>query len=83
MLNHLFSGSEGFAKSVRISAGLNSGLLVVANLLMRKRLPPKEGSKIPFADFARDLPYVILVIGYVLPYHVASRPLLNPRAAEA
>lgn len=42
MLNHLINRKLGFANSVRVSAGLNSGLLLIANLLMRTRLPPQS-----------------------------------------
>ncbi|KAG1876305.1 major facilitator superfamily domain-containing protein [Suillus subluteus] len=41
MLNNLINGRLGFANGVRASAGLNSGLLLIANLLMRTRLPPQ------------------------------------------
>ncbi|KAG2357323.1 major facilitator superfamily domain-containing protein [Suillus spraguei] len=41
MLNHLINGKLGFANGVRASAGLNSGLLLIANFLMRTRLPPQ------------------------------------------
>ncbi|KAG2031420.1 MFS general substrate transporter [Suillus americanus] len=41
MLNNLINGRLGFANGVRASAGLSSGLLLIANLLMRTRLPPQ------------------------------------------
>lgn len=41
MLNNLINGRLGFANGVRASAGLISGLLLIANLLMRTRLPPQ------------------------------------------
>lgn len=64
MLNHLFSGPSSFARGVRISAALNSSLLIIANLMMRTRLPPKKvRSRIPFTEFARDMPYVFVVMG--------------------
>ncbi|TFK75528.1 monocarboxylate permease [Pluteus cervinus] len=63
MLNHLFNGPVGFKNGVRISAGLNSFLLIIANLIMRTRLPPKKSaSRLPILQFARDPPYVITVI---------------------
>lgn len=65
MLNHLFYGSAGFHGGVRISAGLNLGLMAIALLLMRPRLPPqREGkffSQIP--TFFKDPPYVVVVFG--------------------
>ncbi|KAG2109860.1 major facilitator superfamily domain-containing protein [Suillus discolor] len=41
MLNNLINGRLGFANGVRASATLNGGLLFIANLLMRTRLPPR------------------------------------------
>ncbi|KAG1876800.1 major facilitator superfamily domain-containing protein [Suillus tomentosus] len=41
MLNNLINGRLGFANGVRASAALNGGLLFIANLLMRTRLPPQ------------------------------------------
>lgn len=66
MLNKLFHGSTGFHTGVRASAALNLGVLVVANLLMRTRLPPrKTAPQVPIASFARDIPYVFTVLGCV------------------
>lgn len=63
MLNHLFQGPLGFHNGVRVSAALNTFLLIIANLLMRTRLPPKKvGSALPIAEFARDPPYLFFVI---------------------
>lgn len=63
MLNKLFHGPVGFQNGVRISAGLNAGLLIIANCMMRTRLPPKKtGTALPLAKFARDPPYLIAVI---------------------
>ncbi|KAG1823557.1 MFS general substrate transporter [Suillus subaureus] len=42
MLNNLINGRLGFANGVRASAGLSGGLLFIANLLMRTRLPPQS-----------------------------------------
>jgi MCP family monocarboxylic acid transporter-like MFS transporter 10 len=67
MLNKLFHGPIGFQNGVRISAALNCGLLIIANLMMRTRLPPKStGTSLPIAAFARDPPYLLAVIGYVM-----------------
>ncbi|KAG1748624.1 major facilitator superfamily domain-containing protein [Suillus lakei] len=41
MLNNLINGRLGFANGVRASAGMTSGLLLIACLLMRTRLPPQ------------------------------------------
>jgi len=47
MLNNTINGELGFANGVRASAGLIGGLLLIACLLMRTRLPPSESR----ADF--------------------------------
>jgi hypothetical protein len=41
MLNNLINGKFGFGNGVRASAGMISGLLFIACLLMRTRLPPQ------------------------------------------
>lgn len=67
MLNRLIHGEAGFAKGVRASAGLNLGLLVLANLLMRTRLPPRAPPSIlpALKKFSRDGSYLFAVVGYV------------------
>ncbi|KAJ8517160.1 hypothetical protein ONZ45_g5631 [Pleurotus djamor] len=63
MLNQLFNGSVGFHNGVRASAGMNLGLLLLANLLMKPRLPPKKGGmSFPVNEFLRDPPYVFAMI---------------------
>ncbi|KAJ7246882.1 MFS general substrate transporter [Mycena haematopus] len=64
MLNNTFD-SLGFPNAVRASAGLISGLLIIACLLMHPRLPPAAThpeilKALP--RFARDAPYVFAVI---------------------
>ncbi|KAG6861147.1 hypothetical protein C0995_003415 [Termitomyces sp. Mi166 len=64
MLNRLFHGSVGFHNGVRISAAMNTVLLIIANGCMRTRLPPKKtGSALPFLEFMRDPAYLFCVIG--------------------
>ncbi|KAJ7662826.1 MFS general substrate transporter [Mycena polygramma] len=64
LLNNMFH-RLGFANAVRASAGLVSGLLLMACLLMRPRLPPATAHP-PFwrslPRFARDLPYVFAIL---------------------
>ncbi|KAJ7164233.1 major facilitator superfamily domain-containing protein [Mycena filopes] len=65
MLNNTFQ-SLGFANAVRASAGLITGLLLIASLLMRPRLPPaathpRFWKSLP--RFARDTPYLFAVAG--------------------
>jgi len=70
MLNKLFHGPVGFHNGVRASAGVLGGLLIIAILLMKPRLPPtsrKHGSTLgDLRVFLRDPPYVIMVFGTVL-----------------
>ncbi|KAF4608125.1 hypothetical protein EYR40_000469 [Pleurotus pulmonarius] len=61
MLNRLFHGSLGFHDGVRASAGMNLGLLLLANVLMKPRLPPKKTASIHVKAFIRDIPYVFVV----------------------
>ncbi|KAG9226672.1 hypothetical protein CCMSSC00406_0006103 [Pleurotus cornucopiae] len=61
MLNRLFHGSFGFHNGVRASAGMNLGLLLLANVLMKPRLPPKKTASIHVKAFIRDIPYVFVV----------------------
>jgi hypothetical protein len=67
MLNRLFHGSVGFHNGVRASAGFLLGLLTIATVLMKPRLPPnprKEGNTFQdFRAFLSDPPYVITLIG--------------------
>ncbi|KAF8064987.1 major facilitator superfamily domain-containing protein [Lyophyllum atratum] len=70
MLNRMFHGPIGFHNGVRASGALVGGLLIIAILLMKPRLPPtsrKQGSTLAdLRTFLRDPPYVIMVIGTVL-----------------
>lgn len=63
MLNNTFR-SLGFANAVRASAGLVSGLLLIACSLMHPRLPPALTHP-PFwkslPRFAHDIPYVLSI----------------------
>lgn len=65
MLNNLFI-RIGFHNAVLASAGMNTGLLIIACLLMRTRLPPP--AEIPplwksLKKFAKDGPYVAAALG--------------------
>ncbi|KAF8625089.1 hypothetical protein AX15_005568 [Amanita polypyramis BW_CC] len=66
MLNRLFYGQAGFHNGVRASAGLNVGLLILAVLFMKPRLPPKkhEGSLlINLRTFLREPGYLLAMLG--------------------
>jgi MFS family permease len=66
MLNHTLHSSIGFANAVRASAGLVSGLLLIACFLVRTRLPPtKQPLNLwqSFRKFVRDKPYMTGTLG--------------------
>src|SRR5262245_38975007 len=66
MLNQLFHGSAGFRTGVRASAGLNIGLFCLALSLMRTRYPPRKTvTEASTITFFRDVPYIVMVLGYV------------------
>jgi len=66
MLNNLLNGPVGFANGVRASAGFVSGLLFIACLCMRTRIPP---SKTPVNYIAAakkcmsDAPLIFMIAG--------------------
>ena len=77
MLNNTINGPLGFANGVRASAGLISGLLLTACLLMRTRIPPSESH----ADFVvavkkcgRDSAFIFGCLGCVMA--VPNHPIL-------
>ncbi|KAJ7167985.1 MFS general substrate transporter [Mycena filopes] len=66
MLNNTLHSKLGFGTSVRASAALITGLLVVASLLMRPRLAPSQNNPQFWKSvrrFGRDTPYVLATIG--------------------
>ncbi|KAF8205980.1 major facilitator superfamily domain-containing protein [Mycena galopus ATCC 62051] len=66
MLNHTLHSSMGFANAVRASAGLISGLLLIACFLVRTRLPPtKQPLNLwqSLRKFVRDKPYMTGTLG--------------------
>ncbi|EAU93297.2 hypothetical protein CC1G_13220 [Coprinopsis cinerea okayama7 len=70
MLNNLLNHTNlGFGGSIRASAGLVTGLLVVACALIRTRLPPpKELPSIRglFAKSAREVPFAIMALSLLV-----------------
>lgn len=66
MLNNLINGRLGFANGVRASAGMIGGLLLIAYLLMRTRLPPQPQAVSytrVLQNSLRDRPYVCACLG--------------------
>lgn len=70
MLNNTLRSPLGFGNAVRASAGLVSGLQLVACVLMRPRLPPSK-TQPPFWSslrrFSADAPYVLASVGWAPP----------------
>lgn len=67
MLNNLLNGPVGFANGVRASAGLISGLLLIACLCMRTRLDPPTTPVNYFVaakKCLRDVPFVFMIAGW-------------------
>ncbi|KDR76845.1 hypothetical protein GALMADRAFT_139714 [Galerina marginata CBS 339.88] len=69
MLNHILGKRLGFGNSVRASAGLVGGLLLIACSLMRTRLPPKEShvnSRKVLSSLVHDAPYIAATFGLLV-----------------
>jgi len=69
MLNAWFHGPIGFHNGVRISAAINAGLLIIAMLLMKTRLPPNKAPRnvlMIAKKFMSEPPYAIMVAGAFL-----------------
>ncbi|PPQ71856.1 hypothetical protein CVT26_007015 [Gymnopilus dilepis] len=65
MLNKLINGPVGFHNGVRISAAMNTVLLIAATLLTRTRLPPKAQQTFPVKKWLKEPPYLAIIIGAV------------------
>lgn len=70
MLNHLFNDKLGFHKGVRVSAGMNAVLLLLALLLVRAKYDHGPGLAtnltpihVALKKFSVDYVYVLVVIG--------------------
>lgn len=66
MLNKLIFGRQGFALGVRATAAVITGLLFIANLLVRTRPPIlREGDprlrRTPVMVLLKDIPYMTCV----------------------
>jgi len=73
MLNHLFHDSLGFHNGVRVSAGMNTALLIIALVLMRAKYDHGRGLAtdlipihVAMKKFSKDYVYVLIVTGAML-----------------
>ncbi|KAF8901153.1 major facilitator superfamily domain-containing protein [Gymnopilus junonius] len=70
LLNNIFQRSSGFQWGVRGVAFMDLGFLVIANLIMRTRLPPKkslvDGNGATFKTVLSDIPFLMYVLGVFL-----------------
>ncbi|KAF8177948.1 major facilitator superfamily domain-containing protein, partial [Mycena galopus ATCC 62051] len=69
MINRLFNGNTGFAWGVRAVSFLDLGLLIMANLIMRTRLPPRSNTTpMDLKSILKDIPFWIYGFGIFLVY---------------
>ncbi|KAG2358400.1 major facilitator superfamily domain-containing protein [Suillus spraguei] len=70
MLNNLFNGSAGFGWGVRAAAFIDLGLLGIANLVMKTRLPSRrqrpDAKPVDMKAILSDFGYWLCVIGATL-----------------
>jgi len=70
LLNNVFAKPGGFSVGVRAVAFMDLGLLVIANLIMRTRLPPKsrgpQQKNSVLREVLTDGPYLIFLLGSFL-----------------
>ncbi|KAF9484046.1 MFS general substrate transporter [Pholiota conissans] len=62
ILNQLFKGHIGFHNGVRISAGINTFLLICATLMIRPRLEPKATQRFPVVEWLKEMSFLTFVI---------------------
>ena len=76
MVSHLVT-SQGFGWAMRISAFLILGLLILANLTVKSRLPPRpqQFSILDFIVPFKELPFSLIAVGSFLTYLGALLPL--------
>ncbi|KDR79107.1 hypothetical protein GALMADRAFT_63444 [Galerina marginata CBS 339.88] len=70
LLNNIFQRSSGFQWGVRGVAFMDLGFLIIANSIMRTRLPPKkaqaDGSGATFKGVLSDVPFLVYILGAFL-----------------
>ncbi|KAH7922546.1 MFS general substrate transporter [Leucogyrophana mollusca] len=70
MLNNLFNGKVGFGWGVRAAAFMDLGLLLIANLIMKTRLPSRKNrpnsKPVEIKCILTDFGYLLCIIGAAL-----------------
>ncbi|KAF8192999.1 major facilitator superfamily domain-containing protein [Pholiota molesta] len=70
LLNNVFSRASGFPWGVRAVAFMDLGLLIIANSIMRTRLPPKSArgrdGEATIRSVLTDIPFIIYAVGAFL-----------------
>lgn len=77
MLNKFFSGSVGFHNGVRISAGINTFLLLVALAVMRTRLPPKQSRHFPVIQWLKEPAFGSALLGCIFIFFGLFYPVFS------
>jgi len=63
MLNRLFYDSTGYKWGMRAAAFLVLGLLIIANLIMKTRLPSRKDRPMHIRKMLTDVPYLLCAAG--------------------
>ncbi|KAF9524182.1 monocarboxylate permease [Crepidotus variabilis] len=77
MLNKLFNGPMGFHNGVRISAAINTFLMLVALLIMRTNLPPKQAQPYRIRSWLKEPAYLCLLLGVILVFFGLFYPVFT------
>ncbi|KIL66114.1 hypothetical protein M378DRAFT_75796 [Amanita muscaria Koide BX008] len=68
LLNRLFNSRVGFSNGIRISASITLSLLIVATVISKPRLRPKNVNHLPLLELLQDPAYIFLAISIFLAF---------------
>ncbi|KAM6501218.1 monocarboxylate permease [Amanita muscaria] len=68
LLNRLFNSRVGFSNGIRISASITLSLLIVATVISKPRLRPKNVNHPPLLELLQDPAYIFLAISIFLAF---------------
>ncbi|KAF6752787.1 major facilitator superfamily domain-containing protein [Ephemerocybe angulata] len=67
LLNNVFNSSAGYGWGIRAVGFITLGLLIIANVLLRPRLPPKRNSaQASLRTIIKDVPFLFFMLGAFL-----------------